>query len=317
MITLGGFEHVHVTELESQHIGPCGANNAVPEDCFWVAIVEFLRATGRADIDASHAEAEAIRCAADAPVLGTSTGEEVRLGVRNRHHLELPPRTGGADAIWRALKPGHAAWVAGQMGSFTSDHWRRWQPGFTGGHATTVFRLSNADEVWWCDGLAPIRGTDPATGKVVSWNGELMPKKDFLEYANGAFVRPIQPTEGAVFPKIHAKIERWKLVGQPDVHVTTIGLPLQADDVTPDDSKRLAFFGSPALTAATPRFVIIERSRLTEPDASQDGALRTALMAYAVSGGDPAFMETAKLEGRRMEWDIQAAKATVQLGPKP
>ena len=103
MIDLLGFEHVHISEREVAHVGPCGFDNARWEDCLWVAAIEFLRATGHPEVPATHDESEELRCASGEPPTGASDFDDVRRGVRARYGLTLPATVTGDAAIWSAF----------------------------------------------------------------------------------------------------------------------------------------------------------------------------------------------------------------------
>jgi hypothetical protein len=148
--------HVHVSERETEHRWPDGRlDDAKWEDCRFDAAVEWLRAMGR-DIPPTHAEAEAIRAAAGLQPTGGSRHEDLVRGVMRRYGFAIPSQVEGAEALLAAMPPGTCAIVDGSLGNFVYGHrLRRWQPGFTGGHA--VYVEHTADDVWlWCDPLAPV-----------------------------------------------------------------------------------------------------------------------------------------------------------------
>jgi len=184
-----GFEHVHVSEREVAHQSPCGFDPGGYEDCLWCSFLEWWRATGHPDSPATHAEAEALRCDAGEPPTGPSDFNDVRRGVTARYGATLPAVIAGDDAIWAALGPGNVATVIGSMAVFSDgSHWRRWDASFKGIHAVSAWRLDTSDRVWWCDPLAPTRlGPTPGT----SWNGEWMPRADFLAFATSAIIGPV------------------------------------------------------------------------------------------------------------------------------
>lgn len=104
---------------------------------------------------------------------GGSSIAQLRAAIKARYHWNPPARTVGFDALWSALAPGHGAVVLGSMGAFPQgSHWRRFDPGFAGRHATYVERTSDGDTVLWDDPLAPAG----------HYNGETMPKADLKRY---------------------------------------------------------------------------------------------------------------------------------------
>lgn len=107
--------------------------------------------------------------------------------------------------------------------------------------------------------------------------------------------------------KIAFKIEQWTLDGAGKI--TTLGAPYKADGVTIDWTQRLTYSLAPAL------LTFVARSRLTDPDASQDVVLRKALSDYA---RQPAGDCTAAiLAARQSEWDRIVPSVTAVLPPRP
>lgn len=160
MIRVRVVPHVHVSEREGAHVWPDGRlDDAAWEDCLWSSAVEWVRALGRA-VPATHAEAEGLRAASGQGPLGGSTLDDLRRGLDARYRLAMPAPVSGAAAVVAALEPGMAAVVTGSLGGFPAGHrLRRWQPGFTGGHA--VYLERGLDGTWlWCDPLAPV-GASP------------------------------------------------------------------------------------------------------------------------------------------------------------
>lgn len=191
MILLG-FAHVHVSEREVAHQSPCGFDDSSYEDCLWCSTIEYLRASGHPEIPATHAEAEALRCASGEPPTGSSNMIDVRRGVKARYGLDLQGVVLGAGAIWTAMVPGKVAVVQG-----AGSHW---QAGFTGGHAVAAFRLDTNDRVWMCDPLAPTQYRD-SQGVVREYNGEWQTKAQFQSYISGlvgagAIVSSVVPSTG-------------------------------------------------------------------------------------------------------------------------
>jgi hypothetical protein len=194
VIDLLGFAHVHVSEREAAHQSPCGFDDEKDEDCGWDTAIEFLRASGHPEIPATHAEAEALRCAAGEPPTGPSSVADIRRGIAARYGIAAPPRLAGGQAVWNALRPGFVGLVGGSMGVFAPDsHWRRWDRPFGGGHYITFFRLDATDRLWHCNPQAPL--TFKASGLLRSYDGEWMPKAEFLAYVDGldvgALVAPV------------------------------------------------------------------------------------------------------------------------------
>jgi hypothetical protein len=150
--------HVHVSEREAVHRWPDGTfDDAAWEDCLWASAIEWLRAIGR-NVPATHAEAEALRAASGQGPLGGSGFRHLILGAKNRYDLTVPP-PGMKSAFLAAFRPGVAAVIAGSLGGLPAGHkLRRWEPGFTGGHAVYVERTTDA--ILWCDPLAPV-GSSP------------------------------------------------------------------------------------------------------------------------------------------------------------
>jgi hypothetical protein len=169
-VKIGGYTHSHVTEREVAHQSPCGFDDNKWEDCTFVAGLEWWRATGHPNVPATHLEAEHLRCAAgEAPTGGTSI-PDLKRGILARYDSATPA---ARFAKGLRLRPGEVAVVQGLMGALSS-HWRRWDAGFTGKHATVVF-YDSLTTVWWCDPLAP-EGT---------YQGERMTYTDLDKYTGG------------------------------------------------------------------------------------------------------------------------------------
>lgn len=169
--------HAHVTEREVWHRWPDGQiDDAKWEDCAFCSALEMARVCKNPAIPATHTEAEALRDDAGLTPAGGATQPEVMAGLKTRYSF-VPRLVFGATYIWNAMVPGVAASVQGSYGVWPDgSHWRRWDPVFKGIHQATAMRLDSTDRVWWCDPLAPQDGT---------YNGEWMPKADFLKYING------------------------------------------------------------------------------------------------------------------------------------
>lgn len=174
---LDGYTHHHVTEREIAHQSPCGFDDASWEDCTFCVAVEWLRAIGHTSIPATHAEAEALRCASGRAPTGGTNQDDVRRAALARYGIALPAALEGFDALWSALAPGHVASVQGSMGAFAAgSHFRRWDPAFAGGHDALAARLDALDRVWWCDPLAP---------EGLGYEGEWMAKADLERFVGG------------------------------------------------------------------------------------------------------------------------------------
>lgn len=150
---IGGYTHHHITERESAHQSPCGFDDSRWEDCTFVSGLEWWRATGHPEVEATHSEAERLRCAAGEPPTGGTSIPDLQRGIANRYGGDTPaPRF----AKGLRLKLGEVAVVQGLYGALPA-HYRRWDTGFTGPnskHAVIVF-YDSLTTVWWCDPLAP------------------------------------------------------------------------------------------------------------------------------------------------------------------
>jgi len=329
VIVLAGFEHVHVSEREVAHQGPCGWDDGKWENCLDVAVLEWLRATGHPEVPATHAEAEELRCASGLPPTGASDFARILFGVLERYDITLPSTVKGADAIWAALTPGKVAVVigAGSPGG--------WQAGFTGGHAITVFRLDPVDAVWACDGLAP-----------ATYDGERLTKAQLFAYIagqpnGGAIVGTVVAQKGADMIYVLPKTKSYDLL--PDTHI--FNQPGGADIGVDSTARRFIAFGNAATAAGaldaswtciaglkadgvTPDFVgptlagWVRTDRLTDPRDLPAVDCTAAVKAAT----DPlnAAIAAAELAGRRLEWDRQLMDATatnppasVILAPRP
>jgi hypothetical protein len=151
--------HVHVSERETAHRWPDGQwDNSAWEDCTWCSAIMWLRLVYSSTVPASLREAELLRDASGESPTGPSNIDDLRRGLTNRYRFTGYTTHTSFESMWAALDPGYAAVVQGRN-SALSANLRRWQPGYTGGHATCVIRLDSTDNVWWDDPLAPA-GTD-------------------------------------------------------------------------------------------------------------------------------------------------------------
>lgn len=171
--------HVHISEREA----------GAWIDCVATSGLEVARLMGMTQLPATLAEAKAIKVAGGGSYGSSSSYSIFANGMLARHKITLPALLRGRDVIWAALTPGKASAVSGLMGNFPAGHpLRRWQPGFTAGHATSVQRLDATDRVWWCDPLAPQDSV---------YRGEWISKADLMTFIGAgttwnAFVVPIK-----------------------------------------------------------------------------------------------------------------------------
>ena len=142
--------HSHITEREA----------GAWDDCAWCSAVMFTRLAFDSSIPATHAEAKALRAAANEPSTGGSNSDDLLRGLKARYNF-TPAVVYGYDNLLAYLsKPGRVAVAMGSMGAFPAgSSIRRWDPGFAGGHATFVARCDGNLRVWWDDPLAPQDGT--------------------------------------------------------------------------------------------------------------------------------------------------------------
>ena len=170
--------HVHVSEREAAHYWPDGRwDNARWEDCAWDVAIEFVRALGRVQTPATHAEAEALRRASGEDVHSGSSVVDVRRGLLRRYGFPTNPPITGWTTLWNRLVPGTVAHVNGRMGVFSWRHrLRRHDQPFNGTHSWLVFRLDGGNRAWICDPLAPSDG----------YRGEWVTKAELEAFVRGA-----------------------------------------------------------------------------------------------------------------------------------
>lgn len=181
------WNHRHVSERESAHYWPDGRwDNARYEDCFWDVLVEFVRACLRADIAATHYEAERLRQDAGEDTSSGSHSGDGNKGLRKRY--SLGPLETHSDADVLNMPIGFAASIAGSMGVFSWGHpLRRWDREFRGSHRVFVVRVKGGTGWWWCDPLAP-----------AGYEGEYISRADLQRFMGGLpfgdhFIRPLLP----------------------------------------------------------------------------------------------------------------------------
>jgi hypothetical protein len=137
--------------------------------------VELARLCRAAKIPASHAEGERLRQAAGQRPMGGTNQYDLKRGFLRRYGWNAPTPISGFAALWRDLRPGHAATATGVMGVFAYNHrLRRWDRNFNGRHCVLIVRVDSTDRVWWCDPLAP-QGT---------YNGEWVTKAELKKYVD-------------------------------------------------------------------------------------------------------------------------------------
>lgn len=264
--------HVHVSEREGAHEWPDGrVDDAKWEDCLFASAVEWVRAIGR-NIPATHAEAEALRADSGLGPLGGASFDDLSRGLKKRYGITMPPVVAGANSLLSGLQPGAAAIVNGKMGNFPSGHrLRRWDPGFTGGHAVYVERTLD-NRLLWCDPLAP-SGTQPD----VITDSEI---KTFMYPSWGAIIGTVVYKEVSDQMSVNYKEELWDVkAGTPfydapggkqistfsrDATIRTFGAPMNGDKV--DWGWRLAIVATSRVTGTMGQFLVwVPRDRLFNP----------------------------------------------------
>jgi hypothetical protein len=157
--------HHHVTEREP---------DGTWEDCLPSSAVMHARAAHSRAIPATHTEAQSLRNDAGLPEAGGVTIHQILVGFRRRYGWDGGQLVPTAQFLDR-LVPGTSAVVSGRLASFPAGHrLRRWQPGFTGGHAVWVARLADGT-YWWDDPLAP----------AVGYAGEEISRDELAVYVRG------------------------------------------------------------------------------------------------------------------------------------
>lgn len=148
------FKHQHVSEREKEHFWPDGQHDDfAAEDCLWCAAIEILR-FGGLDVDATPAEAEAMRAASGEPPAGPSSPANLIEGAKARYGITLKTQSGNAK-FWERFPVGSAAIISGKLKAFPEGSTlRQHQRSSVGPHAVTVFRYDNLERAWWCDPLA-------------------------------------------------------------------------------------------------------------------------------------------------------------------
>ena len=153
-----GYTQVHVTEM--------GDPGGIVE-CTWATGLELARAalwgTTR-EPPATAAEREALRIAGGGSDTAGANYDKLAAGCQSRY--------GWSPALSSTLPAAPAVGsFLGVQGLYSAlpDHYRRWDPGFSGGHSAVVYNLSGT--LMWCDPLAPTSVRDPKGG-TIAWQGE-------------------------------------------------------------------------------------------------------------------------------------------------
>lgn len=145
--------HQHVSEREPDSQPGDPGDPPGWEDCVVTSGVMWARALEgpTTAIPATLAEAEALRRDAGEDPAGGMTTAELRAGLQIRYGFSGTQVTGDPTPV---IVIGTAAVLIGNLSHFPAGHrLRRWDPGFTGGHAVFVWR-DNAGFMW-DDPLAP------------------------------------------------------------------------------------------------------------------------------------------------------------------
>lgn len=179
------WNHRHVSERESGHYWPDGRwDNAAWEDCAWDTFLEWLRMTTKANIPATHAEAESMRREAGEDTSSGSHSGNLNKGAHERYGLGPFETHNDQDVLEMPI--GFAANISGSMGVFPWGHpLRRWDSDFRGLHRSNVFRVAGGTGWWWCDPLAP-----------AGYEGEWITRADLAKFIGGFpggehFIRPL------------------------------------------------------------------------------------------------------------------------------
>lgn len=265
----------HVTERE---VGPW-------YDCTFAAGLEVFR-DGFPDgvaIPPTVEEKEALRAAAGmVDDHGGASIDDLIRGGRARYQLAAGYYVTGdwADVSTALRIPGFRLVVQGSMAKVPATL-RRWDPGFTGGHA--VAARGNTTAPMWCDPLAP-KGT---------YAGEPVTLTTWQSYFTGlpgarAFITEVGAlTRGGPMAFLFS-FDRWKVkAGVPfydqpngaqigkfgrDATVSSIGVPLdRSTDGSPgkDFSWRAVIVTTAAMDkVVAPKAVYVKRTALTGPLAS-------------------------------------------------
>jgi hypothetical protein len=179
------WNHRHVSERESGHWWPDGRwDNAAWEDCYWDTLIEFVRMTLRANIPATHAEAERVRRLAGEDTSSGSHAGNGNDGLEAAYGLGPLKTYNDADVL--NMPVGFCAQVSGSMSAFPFGHrLRRHDADFRGFHKWFVAHLANG---WYlCDPLAP-----------ATYQGEYISKTDLARFmaampGGGHFILPMLP----------------------------------------------------------------------------------------------------------------------------
>ena len=294
--------HRHVSERTSS--GPWVL-------CTECSAVMWQIVTG-ATVPATRAEACALR-RAEGPDRSCekegSSAAQLRVGMKARWDRNAPASIGGWPALAAALVPGTAAIVMGSMGAFPDgSHWRRWDPGFTGRHATEVERRDEQSRVWWDDPLAPVG----------SYHGEWMPLTELERFVRGwagarHIVAPLTGWSGGgnqpvtlIANPTNDPIGTVKVAGTGHTLVDPAGGPNRPVA----DATNLAVYGTAKLSAPYPG-TGGDRSNVYVVSAS--GHAYFLLFADGIYTPDPNADRYD--EGRRAEYD--AVLAGIGIPPRP
>lgn len=149
------------------------------------------------------AEREALERSDDQPNETGASLDDLILAVKRRYRLTL---TKNAPAALSGLldKNDIAMVVQGKMGNLPAGHTlRRWDPGFTGGHAIAIVNLPG-DRYIWLDPLAPNK-----------YAGDIVAKATIVRFATG-LGGSIVVREGLFSPAIYTKAQYDAVAKQRD-----------------------------------------------------------------------------------------------------
>lgn len=318
----------HVTELEGPHVSPTGAfNDAVPEDCVWVAgLMQFLGAHPGA-APATHREAERLRAEVqpDEP-LGPSNTDQLLRAFKLRYAFKADRLNPGETSIGNKLVPGTIATVSGRLTNLPDGHrLRRFSPSFGGGHR-------------WCvlnDGQAKVLVLDPLAPKNIGYTGDRATVDDVKKFASQGGVEhtlaPLATKEGIVQfvtaqgfearPKRLLKIPRGTMLRRLD----------GSELLITDGELTLPVLGTANGRAG--EFVVDVVTSVPYPDNVTRHTLVLAVLPNATPFDAPATTSTtspgtftqaqldaAVLQARRAQFDADRAAAEadpVNIGPRP
>lgn len=196
------YRPIFVSEREVAHTHLNGAaDNAAWEDCVFCSGLMLANAAKLGQYPATLVEAENIRDAAGASATGSTTNNQLNLGLSRRYGWTGKRVAGGNFPGFLAAVPvGYATAFAGSFANFPVGHrLRRFQPNYVGGHE--VFAIHEGLNTWWW--------MDPLGPKDGSYQGEPVTDADIRTFYIGN-------SDGGTVMQVGTSTPKWQWSNSPE-----------------------------------------------------------------------------------------------------